>query len=308
MFASLAAGDDQMGHVMSDIGMSGVFNAGPIEIGGRFQLGSLLGVDPYKGFDAKNLVGPIGNMVDNVVKAVQSASTGDIPNAMEKVMPSGMRGLFRMATESGDFRDAQGRLILEPSKLEQVATAAGFRPKALNQYFEQQALKLKSDEIAQRARQSLYNDLADKLLAGNTAAVRMGLMEEARSEMEAGNVFDPKEGLSRVVELAQARSVPETRTGMKGNQANEVAIGKMYEQRNPPRSEAELYMQRKQAEREVGIPGAGRVEPAKLRESQFIDQLMAQNPRMTTAEARMLFQRTMSKQGQRLGALLQSQP
>jgi hypothetical protein len=310
-FSSLGGGDDDLAHVLSDISMSGIFNAGPVDIGSRFQLGTFLGVDAYKGISPESLGGPAVGILDNYIKAFQAGAVGDIPNATEKILPAGIRGLYKMLVQGrGQFRDKNGKLIIDPTPAEVAVTVAGFKPKRLNQYYEQQALKLKSDQIEERGRQSLYNNLADELLRGNTGAVRSGLLEAAQEAQDSGNTFDPRQGLSKVVELAQARAIPQdaTRTGLRSNAKQVGDIQRLYGGAPPHPSETDLYLQRKAQERSVGIPGAGRIEPQHIREAQAVDQILKMNPTMTVPEAQSLFYRTMSKSGARVQGMLNSAP
>lgn len=295
-FASLGGDDEEMGHFFADLGMAGVFNATTnTDVGSRFQLSTFLGVDPYKGFEWQNLAGPIGGILENFKKAAQLGSAGQISNAAEKVMPSGLRGLWRMMTEEGGFRDPQGRLIIEPTATEQALTAIGFRPKRLAQFYEKQELLKRSEATAGRQRQNLYSQLADKFLSGDVIGVRAGLLEMSREALDSGGVFDPREGLEEVVKLAQQRKQPTDLTRASGANVREVGeISRLYPQGQVP-SETELYLQRKTFERIVPLPGAGQLSAAGLREAQAVDQLMKTNPRLTREEARVMVSRAMRR-------------
>jgi len=302
-FASLAGSDTEMGHVMSDVGMSGILNAGPYDVGSRFQLGTFLGVDPYKGFEFSNFLGPVGSLVDNFKQATAKATTGDPISAFEKILPPGVRGIAKQLTEEGGLRNDEDKLILEPTTAERIGYGVGFRPKRLSQYYEQQALKLRSEQIEQRARQSLYNNLARSLLQGRTEEVRVALLQEAVDAQKEGGFFDPQEALGQVVQTAQEMTLPADplRTGMTSNIKQRADIQRLFPQPARP-TEMQLLAQRMGMEQSVGIPGAGRVQPARLAEAQFVDQLMEMNPTMTVAEAKLMFRKAMTPRGRRVSA------
>lgn len=287
-FTSLGGGDTDMGHFMGDFGMSGVLNATTsVDVGSRFQLGTFMGVDPYNGFKLENLAGPIGGLIENMVKASQQASTGEWANAAEKVLPSGVRGLWRMANQEGGMRNAKGQLLFEPTGGEQALAAIGFRPKRLAHYHEEQALTQRSDDIEQRRLSRLYNELADELLAGRGEAVRTGILKEATEAREQGEFFDPISALKRIVEVAQARSTSrlDRGSGIATGGSERSQISRLFPQ-GQQGSEVGSLMARTAVERTVPLPGAGRVSVQALREAQMVDQLRATNPQMTVEEAR----------------------
>lgn len=295
-FTKLAGDDEKMGHTLADVGMSGMFNAAlPVaDVGSRFQLGSLMGVDPYNGFQSGNLGGPATGMLENIYKGTQKVAQGDYWNAAEKVAPAGMRGLIRMLGEDGGFRDEKGKLIFDATPAEQAITAIGFKPKRLNQHYEHTQLQKRSEEIAARRLDNLYQGLANKLLAGDNEGVKDGLLEEALRAREEGGAFDPKQGLARVVEVAQARSIPidASRTGLQRNTQERASIAGMYPRAQAP-SEIRRYLERKGLERQVGIQGAGRPSPTGIRNAQMIDRLVAQG--VSYAQAKTMVEQRLSQ-------------
>jgi len=296
-FTTLGGNDEEMGHFFADLGMAGVFNATTnFDVGSRFQLSTLLGVDPYKGFQWSNLAGPIGGIFDNFMKAAQAGAQGQVVNAAEKILPNGIRPLFRMMSEEGGFRDPQGKLIIQPTTGEQIGAAIGFRPKRLSQAYEKADLIKRAEAIESRQKQGVYSDLADKLLNGDVVGVRTGLIQMAQEALSSGGLFDPRAGLEEVVKLAQARKQPVDMTRAANSNVREIGgIQRLYPQATPRMTETELYLQRKMMEGTVPLPGAGRMSPSGLRESQAVDQLMQTNPRLSREEARVMVSRAMQK-------------
>lgn len=295
-FTTLGGGDTDLGHLMGDIGMSGVLTGlTGADVGSRFQLGTFMGVDPYNGFQLQNLAGPTGGLIENMIKATQQASTGQFANATEKVLPAGLRGLWRSVNQDGGLRNAKGQLLFDSTPAEQALVLAGFRPKRLAHYYESESIRLRSEEIEERRLERLYDTLATQLLAGDQAAVRAGLMNEARESIAAGQRFDPVQGLRRVVEVAQARTVPVAQRGP-GQRGTRSAVeaASLYPSEDQG-SEVSRVMSQKALERSVGIPGAGRMDKGTLRMAQMVDQLREMNPTMSVAEARRVVQRAFAR-------------
>ena len=302
-FMTLVGDDEKLGHMFADMGQAGIFNAvSNADVGSRFQLSSMLGVDSYAGFKYENLAGPLGSITKNYKDAFSSAVTGDLPNAAEKILPSGLRNLSRMITEEGGFRTPQGAKIIDPTGAEQAVAALGFRPKRLAQTLERDALIARSEEINGRRMSSQYAKLADMMEQGNMGAVKNGLYNIAKQEKEAGNLFDPRVGLSQVVDLVVKRKEPREPRRAASTNAKEVGdIVRQYPQ-TQARSEGDVYMMRKALERGVGIPGAGVPSPTGMRMAQMVDKLIEQNPRMTKDEAKAVVERALKP---RLGSQLE---
>lgn len=300
VFTSLGGGDTDMGHLMGDIGMSGVLTAlTNTDVGSRFQLGTFMGIDPYNGFQLENFAGPTGALVENMIRATQQVGTGQYANAAEKVLPAGLRGLWRMAHQEGGVRNAKGQLIFEPTAAEQTVMAAGFKPKRLAHYYEKQALQQRSEEIEQRRLENLYSQMADSLMAGDRGAVAARLKQEQQDSVENGAYFDPREALQRVIAMVVARTTPVVQRETGGRLTNQVrrnqisALFPTDEQGSAVRS----YMAMKEVERGVGlVPGMGRLDRGSLRMAQMVDQIRQQNPGLSWEQAELLVRKALQRQ------------
>jgi len=287
---TVSGGDEDLGHLIADGAMSGLFNmlVPSADVGSRFQMGSLLGVDPYQGFSWGNVVGPGAQMIEGYIKGSQKILQGEFLAGAEKLSPVGVRGLLRLVGDNGEVRDSRDRLIFSPTPGEKVLMGIGFKPKRLNQYYELQSIKMRSEQVETQRLNDLHGEVADLILQGKTAEARDRLLNEAQRTPN----YDPRVGLKRAVELAQEKTIPRdpTRTGLRTTVEERSRLSRLYPQQNQP-GEVERLLQRLGMEREFRIPGAGRVDRGTLREAHMIDRLMAQNPLMTRDEARQILQR-----------------
>jgi hypothetical protein len=291
----LISDDDEMGHLLTDGAMSGVFNViAPVaDVGARFQLGNLFGVDSYKGFSTAHLFGPGAGILENWTQGVQLVSQGKPSDAMEKFLPQAFKGAARLLNDGGDLRDQSGKLIFEPTPAESTLLSIGFKPKRLNQFYEQQSLKLRSEQIASRHQRAFLDSLADLLLAGRVQEVKEAL---AKREQE-DDLFDPRESLRRIVEIAQDKTIPidPSRTGVRSQARERGTIARLFPQVDRP-TEVQRLQQRKELERSFGIPGLGFARPQEVRRARLIDELMKMNPTLTRQEAVILLDRQLSRQ------------
>jgi hypothetical protein len=245
-------------------------------------------VNPYEGFSWKNAVGPLAGVLENYVGAGQELSRGNLDKAVEKSLPSGLRNAAKLYLDDGAYRDANENLIFEPSQTERVMGAIGFKPKKLTQYYEQQAILRRAEEIEAYDMQEFHQGLAQQLLAGNNQAVQSALLE--RQQTSRGT-YDIQAGLKRVVELAQAYVTPKdpVRSSSRAAAQSAQQVGMMYGRAEQP-SEAESLQRRKRLESQI-LPGAGRMTPAEYRTATLVDQLLAANPSLTRTQALMMVER-----------------
>lgn len=281
-FFNLAGDDENLGHIIADGSMNGLFNAvTPADVGSRFQLGNMLGVNAYDGFSWKNLVGPAGAMLENYVKAGQDAVHGKTADVIEKASPSGLRGLVRMVQDSGAIKDRQGNLMFEATPAEQTLLALGFKPKRYNQSLERKALMAQAEKVAQVEGQEFHNQVADALQAGDSATVQQLLY--SRQMQQPG--YDVQAGIKRVVEIVQNRVTPvdPRRQGSLANAQQVGSIARLY-----PRGAAPTEVEKLQSQipllQASGIP----VRPPSGNDFQraaLIDQIMQQNPSLQRSQA-----------------------
>jgi len=283
--ASLAGQDEQLGGMMADASLHGVLNLGPADVGARFQLGNVFGMNSYDGFSWQNVFGPAANMAANWTKAVSDASKGEFESAARRVSPTGLRGLVDLATNNWQVKDRLGNLVFDPTASETLARVAGFSPKRLSQYYEQQSILKRSEQIQGDRLNRFHRDLAERLLTGDTLGVRRDLIA-MQHELEG---YDARSGVRRVAELVQNMTEPADlyRSGRKVGVDDRASLAATYTQA-PQKPELRRLQERKVVERSLGIPGAGVVSNQELTLAVMVDRLRAMNPSLTYQQARMM--------------------
>lgn len=288
-FFGLAGDDEEMGHMVADGAMNGVFNTVPggADVGSRFQLGNMLGVSPYDGFSWKNLVGPAASMLENYTKAGQAAVRGEGSQVAESLVPTGSKALVRLLADDWQMRDRREQLMFEPTTTEKSLLALGFKPKRYNQYLERKALMEQAERTASQEQTRFHQDLAERLMAGDAA----GVQRELYAKQLANPLYDVRAGLAQVVEMVQERSIPHDprREGTLGSAAQRSDILGLYPPtvNTPETTRLEAGYQLESA---VGIPMPP-PSPAEYRQAILVDQLMQQNSSLTRPAALALVQR-----------------
>ena len=153
----------------------------PIDVSGRMGMGNLipgtglLRKDSEPGRDTKELLGPIADLTERSFRAAGMALQGDVGKAALEVLPVAARNVAKGADmiETGSYRDAKGRKVIDTTTTEAIAKMAGFQPATVARVQEatatvQRAIALTKTteaEIADQWAQGLYEKDADKVAA-----------------------------------------------------------------------------------------------------------------------------------------------
>jgi hypothetical protein len=279
----LYAQDKQMGSFVADAAMDGLINSVPggVNMSSRFELGGLMGVSPYGGFDWANMLGPSKDMLSRLmVKAPQAAAAGDFWGAARDLIPNNqIRRIAQLATDGWNVRNADQRLNVKLTDAEKVMQAAGFTPKSIT---DQRALgeaQKRAEKIESAEQKQFHEQMATLVLQGKTGEVTSALYNRAKTV----HMYDPKEGARRIAELVQQRTTPfdPTRTGTRVGQTYNVA--KSYT--HPPQSsETQRLLERFGLTQKLGFPQ--RLSKTEMLEAQMLDQVMSMYPTMTRVEAK----------------------
>lgn len=151
----------------------------PIDVSGRMGMGNLipgtglLRKDSEPGRDTKELLGPIADLTERSFRAAGMALQGDVGRAALEVSPVAARNVAKGADmlETGMYRDAKGRKVIDTDTTEAIAKMAGFQPATVARVQEatatvQRAISLNKTveaEIADQWAQGLYEKDADKV-------------------------------------------------------------------------------------------------------------------------------------------------
>jgi hypothetical protein len=132
-FFAAALGEDLAQFLRS--GVSGLPGA-PIDVSGRMGMGNLipgtglLRKDSQGVRDLKEVFGPAGDLVERGFKATGMVLQGDVGKAAVEISPTAARNVVKAADmgETGMYRDATGRKVIDTTVTEAIAKAAGFQP------------------------------------------------------------------------------------------------------------------------------------------------------------------------------------
>jgi hypothetical protein len=176
--AKLGGDDEELGATISDLILNGAANQIlGVDVSGRTGLSNILGTSPYNGFQLQDMAGPLPSTVQNIVEAVSSAAQGEYMSAAKSLVPQGFKNLV----QEGDsvhkygkvqFMDKQENLIMNPTKLQSVLYAVGFRPRELRQQQIASNLMQTSDKLASKSRSRDLDRLAQAVMQGDVVSVR----------------------------------------------------------------------------------------------------------------------------------------
>lgn len=279
---------------LADVALKGLPDAAGVDLSSRVGLSSMLGVNPYTGFQLGNLVGPTGSVVENTLRAARSATVGEYGNAAQTLLPSSYRNVLQLYQDNGEVKDREGKLLYQPSDLEKAAMLVGFRPKSVTSRQEASQLIAQTEEVERARLARFHKEQTDLLLAGQPGEVRKNLLNYAA----ANHMYDPRAGARRVVEMAQAATVPNdvARTGGRTSAQERQRIATMQSQAPGP-TEVQLLQQRKSLERTLQIPGAGQLSPSEVVIARTTDYLMQMDRTLGRQEARVRAERLLGRGG-----------
>ncbi len=304
--AKLATDDEDMGHTIADGALRGVVNVGPVDFGSRFQLANMLGVSPYDGFSWNNLAGPAANMLENYVKATGLASQGHFEEAARMAAPSSVKQVLQLVHDEGAVRDKAGRMLSEMTPAEVALSALGFKPKRLTNYYEEQAIRERTEANQARQVRDIRTEAAKYLVQGDAESAKKTIVA---GTAEAGP-YDPFAMAREASQLAVEMQNPTLRRhGTKAMAEQEAAISQLYPQ-SVGISEVQRVLRQAAMVRQMGMQ-FGRPSLEELRTARLVDNLMQQNPKLTVNQARAMVEQRLSPAIRRRGSissLLQAQP
>ncbi len=161
--------------------------------------------------DIQEMVGPIGGVAEAVGESADALAQGKAGKAAEALLPNALKNFIKgiEMAQTGEYRDRQGRKVMDTTYTDALAKAAGFQPAKvakesakLNAIRQDVDLNRKvEDGIADRWARAL----ADKDPAG---------VEQARQELRDWNARNPESPIRinmqqlqrRVKELRRSRS------------------------------------------------------------------------------------------------------
>lgn len=261
------------------------------DVGSRLGVG-IPGTDPYRGFEAANLAGPMGSTIADVTRAMRVLSEGGSPfsnralEATEYAMPVPFKKLINLIRNEGEFRDMDGNLLIEGTPAQKLLYAVGFRPEELTRLREFSRMQRRSREIKRLEEKRWHDNLAE-LMDSNPVAVAEILRNR---EEETKGRYDARDGANRIANRKEQKRFKQdvrqdaSLVGSGVEMDMLAASGRTSDAQNMERA---LYRNDI-----LNILGQGGVTPRELQMAADIDQMMRMNPFMTKAEARYQIERS----------------
>ena len=199
--------DEQDGAGLANVIMNGAANAMlansgvNIDLGSRWAMGGVFGINPHDGFSADSVFGPTGQTVANIVGALKSTVGGDLANAANQISPPALKKAIALWRNGGEIRTASGAPI-ESSIGEKLAYSLGFTPLSVSNLNQYQSYKRQVDASLdiqnKRDAGQILNALQTDPLQGRAALTQVA--------SKTGE--DPQQVAARVAKLAADQAFP----------------------------------------------------------------------------------------------------
>lgn len=292
------------GGLLSDIVMHGAANAlagkvlpGAPDIGSRFAIGGIMGVNSYDGYSLSALVGPTGSVVENVVNGVTNAAQGNGAQAFQDIVPVAWKKVLEMMKHDGEFVTPSGELLAEGTKGEKLAYSMGFAPQRIRKMKNYERLQRQHEEVVRQRDIRTHDELAE-MFSEDPVRARQELdkiVKDSPRVQEALKLGDPEmiqrafesqiqDSATKIAERIERRTHARdprragTFNSMSGEQTLLAAMG----QTGAP-SEVARLQTRATVQAQLGVQPS--MSERAMSRAQIIDQIMARSPATPKAQA-----------------------
>lgn len=292
------------GGLLSDIVMHGAANAlagkvlpGAPDIGSRFAIGGVMGVNSYDGYSLSALVGPTGSVVENVVNGVTNAAQGNGAEAFQDIVPVAWKKVLEMMKHDGEFVTPSGELLAEGTKGEKLAYSMGFAPQRIRKMKNYERLQRQHEEVVRQRDIRTHDELAE-MFSEDPVRARQELdkiVKDSPRVQEALKLGDPEmiqrafesqiqDSATKIAERIERRTHARdprragTFNSMSGEQTLLAAMG----QTGAP-SEVARLQTRATVQAQLGVQPL--MSERAMSRAQIIDQIMARSPATPKAQA-----------------------
>jgi hypothetical protein len=278
------ADDPETAAQYNQIAMRGLSRAiqGP-DLGARYGLGNVMGLNENDGFAFENMFGPVGSFLGRSVVGLGKLAKGDVLGATAEVAPVAVRKPLKLWSDEWQFRSKDGNLLLEnTTATERAMYALGMQPHRLSAARESYNMIKRAREREHQDEIKWSRDIADSVQAGDTESAKQLIATKAQ---EDGTSYqDLVERVAKALEVREFRAQP-TQGGTKSTADLDAALAVGYGQGAPV---DELKREEFKAEitQLLGVaPNAKR-----LREAAVIDEMRRKNPFLTVRQAKILLE------------------
>jgi hypothetical protein len=285
--AKLAANMDDpvLGATVSNIALRGLFRGfGGPDIGARYGLGNVMGLNENDGFSFENFFGPVGSAAGRAVSGLGMLMKGEPLNAAAEMAPVALRKPLKLWSDDWQFRSKDGNLLLEDATAtEKAMYMLGLQPQRLNQAREAFNMTKRAREREHQQELDFSREVADTLQGGDTREAQD--MLRTKAEEDGMDYQDLVERVVNAIETRTFQSRP-TREGTRQTAEVDAAIARGYGQMAPI-DEGE----REQFKAELAVLLGGEPNEKRLREAAVIDEMRRANPFLTVRQARILLEK-----------------
>jgi hypothetical protein len=283
--ADLFHSDEENGHLLSDIALTGLPSTLGWDMQSRLSMGNLVpGVTEYNGFQPGQLMGPPVSLITNFVNGLSRVGQGE-PQGAEVFVPPGLRKFTQLLIDDGKLRDYKNRPVLDPTFGEKAGIVLGFQPKRLSDFNAASRIAKQSEDVANRRMGQFHQKLAEDVLKGNFGSVRQTLLAQAQNNKS----YNPADGVRAIAKAAEELTFPRDlrREGsLETSQGRTRLLDVLNVKPSSQVSETERLNFRTQVEQRLGLPS--RVSMSDAQTTNLMDQLRQQYPEATRVELRRL--------------------
>lgn len=300
---SFGGSDKELGNLIADAGLKGAVSMiSGVDLSGRLGLGSILGTNPYNGFDASALLGPTGSLVQKMVLGMGAAVQGNLQGAAENMLPTAYKNLLDAYAFDKVGRDKDGNMLTQPTDASRFLSAVGVKTLQETNARDEAGMLKQSARASAVELKGFYNKVADAISTGDMEAARTLLYQRSQTDPS----FSPQAGVKQAVSVLQSRQAPKdmlSRVGLSNSEdANKIAS--LFPPSQAGSSATQSLLQKTQMEQQVGVPGTGIPAKAALKEAQAVDYLVSAYS-VSPSQARAMLSHTIDakqKLGQRQAA------
>jgi hypothetical protein len=196
-----------LGDDLAELLARGVSSFGPVDVTGRFGMGSLI---PGTGLlradsqstdrDWAEILGPAGDLVARGVRASGMALRGDLGSAALEVSPVAARNFAKGVdmAETGMYRDAKGRKVIDTDPIDAAFKAIGFQPADVGRVQAASATKQRMIALNKVTEARIADEWAKGVFEKDPAKV-----EAARNELRKWNRDNPDSPIK--IQMGQIR-------------------------------------------------------------------------------------------------------
>ena len=289
-FGEMFTGDEDTAARFADIAMRGfASHIAGADISARTGLGEIFGTSEYEGFNLADTLGPVPNVTGDLISGGVDILKGNFRDALDKTPPLFLRRPLQLIADEGKFFDNNGKLLLDPTRGEQIRFALGFQPKRLADRRRAQRMKSIAETAAQETLRRELHELSELVLQGQDGVVRERITNLVKENPARTFEDYVRMVADRVSDKLQPRDILETGSLDTTEERSQIAS----QFPGTPRvSETQKLATRQRVEESLGVFNLP--QPRLQLRAQMIDDLIKENQFMTRTEAARLVDELLS--------------